>query len=133
MRTLCPWDSPGKNTGAGCHFLLQGIFQTQGLNLCFLHLLHWQVGSLAPPGSPGHCSYFTLYSILLITKIYQYFCLCFTQAWLDILISLCILLASQFSESWQIMIVHFHIYFLSQNYSFFNTLKHFSLTLESEQ
>ena len=29
----------------GCHFLLQGIFLTQGLNLC---LLHWQVGSLPP-------------------------------------------------------------------------------------
>ena len=26
---LCPWDSPGKNTGVGCHFLLQGIFPTQ--------------------------------------------------------------------------------------------------------
>ena len=24
-RLLCSWDSPGKNTGAGCHFLLQGI------------------------------------------------------------------------------------------------------------
>ena len=23
---LCPWDSPGKNTGGGCHFLLQEIF-----------------------------------------------------------------------------------------------------------
>ena len=29
---LCPWSSPGKNTGVGCHFLLQGIFPTQGLN-----------------------------------------------------------------------------------------------------
>ena len=29
---LCPWDSPGKNTGVGCHFLLQGIFPTQGSN-----------------------------------------------------------------------------------------------------
>ena len=28
-RLLCPWDSPGKNTGVGCHFLLQGIFLTQ--------------------------------------------------------------------------------------------------------
>ena len=27
-----PWDFPGKNTGVGCHFLLQGIFPTQGLN-----------------------------------------------------------------------------------------------------
>ena len=34
--TLCPWDSPGKNTGMGCHALLQGIFPTQGSNLCFL-------------------------------------------------------------------------------------------------
>ena len=28
-----PMDSPGKNTGVGCHALLQGIFPTQGLNL----------------------------------------------------------------------------------------------------
>ena len=28
--SLCPWDSPGKNTGVGCHFLFQGIFPTQG-------------------------------------------------------------------------------------------------------
>ena len=27
---LCPWDSPGWNTGADCHFLLQTIFLTQG-------------------------------------------------------------------------------------------------------
>ena len=33
------WDSPGKNTGVGCHFLLQGIFPTQGLNLGLLCLL----------------------------------------------------------------------------------------------
>ena len=36
----------GKNTGVGCHFLLQGIFQTQGLNLHLLWLLHWQADSL---------------------------------------------------------------------------------------
>ena len=41
-RLLYPWDSPGKNTGVGCHVLLQGIFPTQGLNLCLLCLLHWQ-------------------------------------------------------------------------------------------
>ena len=28
-RLLCPWDFPGKNTGVGCHFLLQGIFPTR--------------------------------------------------------------------------------------------------------
>ena len=32
VRLLCPWDSPDKNTGVGCHFLLQGIFPTQGSN-----------------------------------------------------------------------------------------------------
>ena len=47
-------DSPGKNTGVGCHFLFQGIFPTQGSNLRLLCLLHWWVGSLplAPPGEP---------------------------------------------------------------------------------
>ena len=36
-RLLCPGDFPGKDTGVGCHFLLQGIFPTQGLNLGLLH------------------------------------------------------------------------------------------------
>ena len=57
-RLLCSWDSPGKNTGGDCHALLQGIFPTQGLNLCLLHLLHQQAGSLPllPPGKncPTH-------------------------------------------------------------------------------
>ena len=35
----CPWGSPGKSTGVGGHFLLQGIFPTQGWNPS---LLHWQ-------------------------------------------------------------------------------------------
>ena len=50
-RLLCPRDFPSKNTGVSCHFLLQGIFPTQGSNLC---LLHWQVDSLPllPPGKP---------------------------------------------------------------------------------
>ena len=30
-RLLCPWDSPGKNTGVGCHFLFQGVFPTPGI------------------------------------------------------------------------------------------------------
>ena len=52
-RLFCPWDSPGKNTGVGCHFLFQVIFPVQGSNPCLLCLLHWQVGSLplAPPGN----------------------------------------------------------------------------------
>ena len=44
-------NSPGKNTGVGCHSLLQGIFLTQGSNLGFLEL---QAGSLPTelPGKP---------------------------------------------------------------------------------
>ena len=43
-----------KNTRVGWHFLLQGIFLTQGSNPRLLSLLHWQVGSLplVPPGKP---------------------------------------------------------------------------------
>jgi len=51
-RLLCPWNSPGKNAGFGCHDLFQGIFLTQGSNSCLLHLLNWKVGSL-PLVSPG--------------------------------------------------------------------------------
>ena len=36
-RLLCPWDSPGENTGVGSLSLLQGIFPSQGSNLCLLH------------------------------------------------------------------------------------------------
>ena len=49
-----PWNCPGKSTGVKFHFLLQGIFLTQGLNPSFLCLLHWQADSLPLPylGSP---------------------------------------------------------------------------------
>ena len=47
LRPLCPWNSPGKNTGVDCHTLLQGIFLTQGSNpgliqcrQIFYHLSH---------------------------------------------------------------------------------------------
>ena len=33
---LCPWDSPGKNPGVGCHAFLQGIFPTQGSSPCLV-------------------------------------------------------------------------------------------------
>ena len=52
-RLLCAWDSPGKNAGVGCHFLLQGIFSTQRSNphlllgrqmhTWILNWLHWCV------------------------------------------------------------------------------------------
>ena len=42
-RVLCPWDFSGKNTGVGCHFLLQGMSLTQCTNPHLLCLLHEQV------------------------------------------------------------------------------------------
>ena len=51
---LCPWDFPGKNTGVCCHFLLQEIFPTQGLN----------------PGLP-HCRQ-TLYPLRSLTEFPEF-------------------------------------------------------------
>ena len=52
-----------KNTGVDFHFLLQGIFLTQGLNLS---VLHWQVGSFTaePPGKPPRHLYLGIISEL---------------------------------------------------------------------
>ena len=41
-KLLCPWDSPGKNTGIVCHLPLQGIILTQGSKLQFLQLLYFR-------------------------------------------------------------------------------------------
>ena len=51
-RLLCPWDSSGKNVGVGCHFLLQGIFLTQGLNPGLLHCRQ-TLNQLNYKGSPS--------------------------------------------------------------------------------
>ena len=48
IRLLCPWHFPGENTGVGWHFLLRGIFPTQGSNPSLL-----RVDAL--PSEPGHC------------------------------------------------------------------------------
>ena len=61
----CCW-LVSRNIGVGCHFLLQSIFPTQGLNLC---LLHWQVDSLALShlGSPDVVSFKSLYICFILT------------------------------------------------------------------
>ena len=48
---LCPWNSPGQNTGVGSHSLLQGIFPAQGSNAGLLHC-RWILYSLSHQGSP---------------------------------------------------------------------------------
>ena len=82
---LCPWDFPDKNTGVGCHPLLQGIFLTQGSNQHLLHLL-WQACSLplAPSGkSPpvwGQLSNFGIHVLEAWSSLPS--CVYFDQYWL---------------------------------------------------
>ena len=64
---LCPWDSPGKNTGASCHFLLQGIFLTQESNPYLLSLLHFRqmLYLLSHRGSPLRLTWLSqIYSLI---------------------------------------------------------------------
>ena len=51
-RLLCPWNSPGKNTGMGSQSLLQGIFPTQGSNPGLLHCRHIFFYHLESPRKP---------------------------------------------------------------------------------
>ena len=76
---LCPWDSPGKNTGVSCHALLQGIFLIQRLNLCLLHCRQI-LYQLSYEGSPRELIHilklFTLfielYTFLICMLFYMY-------------------------------------------------------------
>ena len=70
-RFLCPWDFPGKNSGVGCHFLLQGFFLTQGSNL---RLLHWQADSLllSHEGSPLAGAAYSLQQCLILRHPLNY-------------------------------------------------------------
>ena len=61
-QVLCPWSSPGKNTGVGCHSFLQGIFPTQGLNLGPLHC-RWILYLLSHLGSP---------CLIILPKLYLF-------------------------------------------------------------
>ena len=68
-RLLCPWASPGKNTGVGCHFLLQGIFLTQGSNSGSPAL---QADSL-PPEPPGKPIFLGISALLESSAICQWY------------------------------------------------------------
>ena len=56
IRLLCPWDFLGKSTGVGCHFLLQGIFLTQGSNPSLPHCRQ-TLYPLSHQGSPNSGSF----------------------------------------------------------------------------
>ena len=63
-RLLCPRDSPGKNTGVGCHALLQGICLTHRLNPHLLCLLHFRqiLYPLSHLESPSVACFWSLFS-----------------------------------------------------------------------
>ena len=58
----------------GCHFVLPGIFPTQGLNPHLLCLLHWQADSLplVPPGKPIRLLMRQVQNYLLLTQLYSW-------------------------------------------------------------
>ena len=75
-RLLCPWDFPGNDTGVGCHFLLQGIFPTQGLNPGLLHcrqIIYWlnYKGSPYLPVEGKNMVYHYCFSFLFFGHFHQ--------------------------------------------------------------
>ena len=77
-------DFPGKNTGVSSHFLLQGIFPTQGTNLS---LLHWQADSLLiePPGKPVYmCVHIYIYLKIVFLRFLYSICLYLQRRWIQL-------------------------------------------------
>ena len=72
-KLLCPWDFPGKNTGVGCPFFLQGIFPTQRSNPSLLHC-RWSPTSQADSLLLSHYD-----SAIKRRKIWL-----FAETWMDI-------------------------------------------------
>ena len=70
LGSFSPWDSPGKNTGVGCHCRLQGIFPTQGSNPRLLYLLLWFADGLLATSATWEaftwCSFYIYFIYLLI-------------------------------------------------------------------
>ena len=94
-RLLCPWNSPGMNTGVSFHSLLQGILQTQGWNPGLLHCK--QIASILPSEPPGKTKFMstTLLSWLINCQ--------YSDAWsapISRLISTCEPLDERLSAAW---------------------------------
>ena len=73
-RLPCAWDFPGKNTGLGCHFLLQGIFPTLELNLSLAFLPWHRFFTTVPPGKSlsWRFSWSPFIRLNLMKKIHQW-------------------------------------------------------------
>ena len=65
-----PGDSPGKNTGVGCHALLQGFFLTQQSNWGLPHC-RWILYQMSYPGNPK-----CIYIVCVCVYTYIYVCVC---------------------------------------------------------
>ena len=69
-RLLCPWYSPGKNTGEGCHFLLQGVFQPRDRTPeCRRNLYHWATWKA---GSDPSCGFMQKWKERLVLELFSY-------------------------------------------------------------
>ena len=67
-RLLCPWSSPGKNTGVGSHSLLWGIFPIQGLKPGLLHCRQI-LSHLSCQGSPSQCVHVSNHHVMCLKQI----------------------------------------------------------------
>ena len=122
-RLLRPWDSPGNNTGVGCHFLLQGNFPTQGSNL---GLQHWgQTLPSEPPGNPFN-NYQPIDNFLCLFRSSAHFLIRLFEILLsNDMSSLCILVINTF-QIWGLQV------FLSRSWGcFFVLAKHLPTMLET--
>ena len=71
---LCPWDFPGKNTGVGCHSLLQRIFQTEGSKV-------WLFSLSIMYSEFNHTVTWIGTSLLFMTKKYSIICTDHILSW----------------------------------------------------
>ena len=89
-RLLCPWDSPGKNTGVGCHFLLQCMkvkSESEVTQLCPTPRTPWTGANQAPPSmgfsrqehwSGCHCLVDSVsLRMLALSQVVRGFCIIF--------------------------------------------------------
>ena len=126
--------SPGKNTGVGCHALLQGIFPTQGPNpglphcrWILYHLRHQGIPTYAIASlKPRYLAYFLIFHNLgLSLMVYVYF-LCLTDH---------VSLSKPYAGLWSLMSpfnylslglwINYFNHFIAK---FFNSISHFSFT-----
>ena len=118
-------DFPGRNTGVGCHFLLQGIFLTQGLNLGLQHYRQ-TLHHLSRQGSPmiqdsDLVSFFCMWPASFTNTVYwtdsPFLTVCSSLLCHRLIIHICMswFLGSQFCFCWSLclFLYQYHIFFFN--------------------